>query len=159
MMPSPRFFKFLAVEILAVALIAAYLLIDAKDVYQWWVGETHFVKADPACDLHERGCEVTLNDGSLLRLEVEPKAIPLMKPLHFKVTTPVDLPAIEMKLFATNMNMGLHTIKLTKTASGIFEGEGILPTCIMGNMIWQANVILNQNTQSLGAVFLFKTDK
>lgn len=158
-MPSPRFFKFLAVEILAVVLIAAYVLIDAKDVYQWWVGETHFAKANPTCDLHENGCEVALSDGSLLRLEIEPKSIPLMKPLHFKVTTPIDPPTIEIKLFATNMNMGLHTIKLTKTAYGIFEGEGMLPTCIMGNMIWQANVILNQNRQSLGAVFSFKTDK
>lgn len=158
-MPSPRFFKFLAVEILAVVLIAAYVLIDAKDVYQWWVGETHFAKANPTCDLHENGCEVALSDGSLLRLEIEPKSIPLMKPLHFKVTTPIDPPTIEIKLFATNMNMGLHTIKLTKTADGIFEGEGMLPTCIMGNMIWQANVILNQNRQSLGAVFSFKTDK
>lgn len=158
-MPSPRFFKFLAVEILAVMLIAAYVLVDAKDVYQWWVGETNFITADPACDLHNSGCDVTLSDGSPLRLEIDPKEIPLMKPLHFKVTTPIDLPAIEMKLFATNMNMGLHTIKLTKTAAGTFEGEGILPTCIVGNMIWQANVILNQTSHSLGAVFLFKTDK
>ncbi|ASC92481.1 hypothetical protein [Sulfurospirillum diekertiae] len=158
-MPSSRFFKFLAVEILAVVLIAAYVLIDAKDVYQWWVGETNFVSADPACDLHKSACDVTLSDGSLLRLDIEPKSIPLMKPLHFKVTTPSDLPTIEIKLFATNMNMGLHTINLTKTATGIFEGEGMLPTCIMGNMIWQTNVILNQNKHSLGAVFSFKTDK
>ncbi|WP_263832078.1 hypothetical protein [Sulfurospirillum oryzae] len=158
-MPSPRFFKILVVEILAVGLIAAYVLIDAKDVYQWWVGETNFVSAKASCDLHESACQALLSDGSELSLDIEPKSIPLMKPLHFKVTSAIDLPTIEIKLFATNMNMGLHTIKLTKSAQGVYEGEGMLPTCIVGNMIWQANVILNQSSHSQGAIFSFKTDK
>ena len=158
-MPSPRFFKFLAVEILAVVLIAAYVMIDAKDVYQWWVGETNFVSADPACDLHKSACEVTLSDGSLLRLDIEPKSIPLMKPLHFKVTIPSDLPTIEIKLFATNMNMGFHSFKLYAKQNGLYEGEGMLPTCIVGNMIWQANLIVNTSSKSVGATFYFQTDK
>jgi hypothetical protein len=45
------------------------------------------------------------------------------------------------------------------SAKGIYEGEGMLPTCVMGNMIWQANVVLNQPSQSQGAIFTFKTDK
>lgn len=156
---SSRFFKWLIVEIIAVVLIGAYVLIDSHDVYRWWVGDTHFVAASSACDLHTQSCEVTLKDGSLLSLDIEPKTIPLMKPLHFKVTSSIDLPSIEIKLFATNMNMGLHTIKLSQTSKGIYEGEGMLPTCVMGNMIWQANVIFNETTQSQGAIFTFKTDK
>lgn len=158
-MPSLRFFKWLALEIVAVILIGAYILIDSHDVYRWWVGDTHFVQTNSTCDLHVNACEATLKDGSMLSFEIEPKAIPLMKPLLFKVTSEVDLPNIEIKLFATNMNMGLHTIKLSQTSKGVYEGEGMLPTCIMGNMIWQANVILNQTTQSQGAIFTFKTDK
>jgi hypothetical protein len=156
---SSRFLKWLIVEIIAVFGIGAYVLIDSHDVYQWWVGNTHFVHAESTCDLHVNACEVVLNDGTALSLEIEPKSIPLMKPLHFKVISALDLPSMEIKLFATNMNMGLHTIKLTQTAKGIYEGEGMLPTCVMGNMIWQANVILNQLTQSQGAIFTFKTDK
>jgi hypothetical protein len=158
-MRSSRFWKWLVIEVIAVVGIGAYILIDSHDVYQWWVGNTHFAHAEHACDLHVNACQATLNDGTALSLEIEPKSIPLMKPLHFKVTSPIDLPSIEIKLFATNMNMGLHTIKLTQTSKGIFEGEGMLPTCVMGNMIWQANVILNQLTQSQGAIFTFKTDK
>lgn len=156
---SSRFFKWLIVEIIAVVLIGAYVLIDSHDVYRWWVGDTHFVQAPSACDLHIQSCEVKLKDGSSLSLDIEPKTIPLMKPLHFKVTSSIDLPSIEIKLFATNMNMGLHTIKLSQTSKGIYEGEGMLPTCVMGNMIWQANVIFNETTQSQGAIFTFKTDK
>ena len=158
-MRSSRFWKWLVVEVIAVVGIGAYILIDSHDVYQWWVGNTHFAHSNSACDLHVNACEATLKDGSVLSLEIEPKSIPLMKPLQFKVTSNVDVPTIEIKLFATNMNMGLHTIKLNQTSKGIFEGEGMLPTCIMGNMIWQANVILNQLTQSQGAIFTFKTDK
>lgn len=158
-MPSLRFFKWLTLEIVAVLLIGAYILIDSHDVYRWWVGDTHFVQTNSMCDLHVNACEATLKDSSKLFFEIEPKAIPLMKPLLFKVTSAVDLPNIEIKLFATNMNMGLHTIKLTQTSKGVYEGEGMLPTCVMGNMVWQANVILNQTTQSQGAIFTFKTDK
>lgn len=156
---SSRFFKWLIIEIIAVVGIGAYVLIDSHDVYQWWVGDTHFVRSSDTCDLHVSACEVTLKDGSPLSLEITPKEIPLMKPLQFKVTTKVDLPSLEIKLFATNMNMGLHTIKLNQTAQGVYEGEGMLPTCVVGNMIWQANVILNQTAQSQGAIFTFKTDK
>jgi len=158
-MRSIRFFKLLVVEVIAVILVVAFVLIDAKDVYQWWVGNTTFVNSDTTCDLHKNACDVRLNDGSPLRLEIEPKNIPLMQPLQFKVTTSLDVPTIEIKLFATNMNMGLHTIKLAQTAKGVYEGEGMLPTCITGNMIWQANVIANQKNKSLGAIFSFKTDK
>ena len=154
-----RFWKWLIVEVFVVVLIGAYVLIDSHDVYQWWVGNTHFAQGNGACDLHVSACEATLNDGSLLSLEIEPKSIPLMKPLQFKVTSTIDVPSMEIKLFATNMNMGLHTITLKQTSKGTYEGEGMLPTCIMGNMIWQANVILNQLTQSQGAIFTFKTDK
>jgi len=158
-MPSLRFFKWLIVEIIAVLLIGAYIFIDSQDVYRWWVGETHFVPSDNSCDLHLNACEATLNDGSSLILDIEPKEIPLMKPLRFKVTSSINVPSIEIKLFATNMNMGLHTIKLVQSVKGVYEGEGMLPTCVMGNMMWQANVILNQNRQSHGAIFTFKTDK
>jgi len=158
-MPSARFFKLLIVEVLVIGAIGTYLFIDSSDVYRWWVGETHFVYADPTCDLHVKSCEVKLSDGHKVLFDIEPKSIPLMKPLSFTVTSEIDLPSIEIKLFATNMNMGFHTFKLTKIAEGRYQGEGILPTCVVGNMIWEAHVIFNENKQSQGAIFTFQTDK
>jgi len=102
---------------------------------------------------------VSLKDGTLLSFDIEPKSIPLMQPLHFKVTANTNLPAIQLKLFATNMNMGFHSVNLKETSSGVYEGEGVLPTCMVGGMLWQANVVLNERDKSLGAVFTFKTDK
>ncbi|ACZ11406.1 hypothetical protein [Sulfurospirillum deleyianum] len=158
-MLTPRFFKWLIIEILVIGSIGAYLFIDSHDVYRWWVGDTHFVHADPTCDLHVKRCEVLLKDGTPLTLDIEPKSIPLMQPLRFRVTSTIDLPAIELKIFATNMNMGFHAFSLQKKAEGVYEGEGVLPTCVVGNMIWQSNVILNQPHQSQGAIFTFQTDK
>jgi len=156
----PRFYKLLFLEIVVVGAIGAYVFIDSHDVYRWWVGDTHFTVAPSECNLHVNACTVPLVDDSLLTLEIEPKPIPLMKPLHFRVLSHTStLPFIEIKLFATNMNMGFHTFKLYLKESGYYEGEGMLPTCVVGNMIWQANVILNASDQSMGATFYFQTDK
>ena len=160
LMRSSRFWKLLIVEIVAVFGIAAYFLIDSHDVYRWWVGDTHFVHAPASCDLHVKSCAVNLDATHSLVFDISPKPIPLMKPLHFKVHAPTfSLSFIELKLFATNMNMGLHSFKLYPTQEGWYEGEGMLPTCVVGNMIWQANLIFNTATQSVGAIFYFQTDK
>lgn len=158
--PKNRFWKLLIVEIIAVACVAFYVLIDAHDIYKWWVGDTHFVKASSTCNLHQSSCSVSLKNDSLAEFDISPKPIPLMKPLKFRaVLQNIDLPHIELTLFATNMNMGLHTFKLYAKERGVYEGEGMLPTCVVGNMIWQANLIINTPSESLGAVFTFQTDK
>ena len=158
-MSKMRFLKWLGIEIIAILLIGAYIFIDAKDIYQWWVGDTSFSRQDALCDLHESSCDAILKDKTTLRFEINPKEIPLMKPLHFKVTSSIDIPKIDLKIFATNMNMGFHSFELKKTSQGVYEGDGMLPTCIVGNMMWQANVIVNQIHQSQGAIFTFQTDK
>ena len=158
-MVLPKMLKWLGLEMIAVIGIGAYILIDASDVYRWWVGGTHFSTPTSACNLHEERCSATLKDGSIVTFEIVPKTIPLMKPLHFIVTTSHELSAVDLKLFATNMNMGFHAFSLKPTQKGVYEGEGTLPTCIVGDMIWQANVILNDTHESLGATFTFKTDR
>lgn len=157
-MRQSRFWKLLIVEIIAVVCVAIYFLVDAHDLYKWWIGDTHFVQAPSSCDLHQNSCNVTLKNNISLEFDINPKPIPLMKPLQFRVLlSDIQLPSIEISLFATNMNMGLHTFKLYPKGNGVYEGEGMLPTCVMGNMLWQANLIINAPSESLGAVFYFKT--
>lgn len=158
--PKSRFWKLLIVEIIAVVGVATYFLLDAHDVYQWWVGDTHFTKAHETCNMNQSSCTATLKNDILVEFEISPKPIPLMKPLQFRVTLKdTHLPYLELTFFATNMNMGLHTFKLYPKEDGVYEGEGMLPTCVMGNMRWQANLIINTSSQSLGAIFYFQTDK
>ncbi len=159
-MRGKRFWKLLLLEIILLLGVAGYFFIDSHDVYRLWVGDTHFTVAPTSCNLHVKACEVRLKDDSLITFEVSPKPIPLMKPLHFKIIAPsLTLPFIELKLFATNMNMGFHTFKLLEKEKGVYEGEGMLPTCVVGNMIWQTNLIINHPHESIGATFYFQTDK
>ena len=158
--PKSRFWKLLIIEIIAVICVAVYVLIDAHDIYRWWVGDTHFVKAPSTCNLHQSSCTVLLKENIVAQFDITPKPIPLMKPLKFRVILQnIHLPYIELTLFATNMNMGFHTFKLYAKGNGLFVGEGMLPTCVVGNMIWQANLVIETSQQSLGAIFLFQTDK
>ncbi|MDD2383858.1 MAG: hypothetical protein PHN18_06665 [Sulfurospirillaceae bacterium] len=159
-MQRNRFLKLFFIEALIVGLVSAYFLIDSHDVYRWWAGKTTFTTASQECNLNTEHCEVALIDNSSLRLDIEPKPIPLMKSITFRVQIEdASLPFIEATLFATNMNMGLHTFKLFSKGDGLYEGEGMLPTCIVGNMIWQTNIVLNKPTQSIGATFFFQTGK
>ncbi|MDD3344314.1 MAG: hypothetical protein PHR87_12155 [Sulfurospirillaceae bacterium] len=159
-MQRKKFLKLLFIEVLIVSLVSAYFLIDSHDVYRWWAGNTTFTTANPECNLNVERCETALSDRSHLTLEIEPKPVPLMKPITFKVTIEdASLSFIEATLFATNMNMGLHTFKLFNKGNGLYEGEGMLPTCIVGNMIWQTNIVLNKPSQSIGATFFFQTGK
>lgn len=155
-----RFWKLLLVEIIMIGSITSYFLLDSHDVYRWWVGKTDFTTAPSKCNLHISECTFALKNDLNLTFDISPKPIPLMEPLQFRAYIEgIELPYIEVKLFATNMNMGFHTFKLTAVKPGLYEGEGMLPTCIVGNMIWQANLIINTASQSIGATFYFQTDK
>ncbi len=159
-MKTKNFFKLLFLEIVTLALVVAYFLINSSDIYRWYVGNTNFVKQDKSCDLHDTECEVTLKDGSKMTLSIEPKTIPLMKPIKLVLFTKgIDLKSLELKIFATNMNMGLIETHMKRVSKNHYETKLTLPSCIVGNMIWNANIIANKPTKSIGAVFEFQTGK
>ena len=159
-MKTKKFFALLILEILVLSLVCAYFLIDSSDIYRWYVGNTNFIKQNKNCNLHKEACSVTLQDGSHITLSIEPKPIPLMKSIELTIKTKnINLDKLDLKVFATNMNMGLIEKSLKKVTNNTYKGKITLPTCIVGNMIWDVNIIANKPTKSLGATFEFKTDK
>ncbi len=160
-MKTEKFYKILILEIVVVLAVGAYFFIDSSDIYRWYVGNTDFVKlSKKECDLHKGECKQTLKDGSKIALEILPHTIPLMKPITFRAKTEgIDLDRLEVKVYATNMNMGFHEFSMKRLKRGLYEGSVTLPTCIVGNMIWDANIIVNKPTESVGAIFEFQTDK
>ncbi|WP_331775429.1 hypothetical protein [Sulfurospirillum sp. 1612] len=157
-MKTKRFYTLLLLEIVALGLISAYFLIDSSDIYRWYVGNTNFVKQSKNCDLHDEKCHVTLQDSSEMTLSITPRSIPLMKPLQFQVVTQgIHTDQLALKVYATNMNMGFHESTLKKVKENLYEGNITLPSCIVGNMIWNANIIANKTDRSVGAIFEFKT--
>lgn len=159
-METKKFFKLLFMEALFLLCVVAYFLVNSSDIYRWYVGNTNFVKQKKSCDLHKSACSVNLKNGSVITLSIIPKTIPLMKPIKLHITTKgINLGKLSLKVFATNMNMGLIEKSLKRVKKNTYEGAITLPACIVGNMIWDVNIIANEPSKSLGATFMFQTKR
>ncbi len=159
-METRKFFKLLFLETILLLSVGAYFLISSSDIYRWYVGNTNFAKQKKGCDLHNKACSVNLKNGSVITLSIIPKTIPLMKPIKLNVTTKgINLEKLSLKVFATNMNMGLIEKSLKRVKKDTYKGEITLPACIVGNMIWNVNIIANEPSKSLGATFVFQTTR
>ncbi|MBL0686991.1 MAG: hypothetical protein JJV95_01020 [Sulfurospirillum sp.] len=150
-----KFYKLLILEIIAVIGLLGYFFIDSADVYKLFKGDTKFSTQSPSCNLHVSSCGVDMLEFGSFNFDIEPKNIPLMKTLTFSVKTTKELDTNELSLhvYATNMNMGYHRFKLKKISKNLYSAKGILPTCTVGGMIWNAEVVFKNR----GALFTFKT--
>lgn len=155
-MKNKKFFTILFFEILLVCGVSAYFFIDSSDIYKFIMGDTKFYKQSKQCNLHVSSCSINIPEKGEISLDIEPKNIPLMKELTFKVHLQNDISKdnLDLNIYATNMNMGYHTFKLKKISEKTYEAKVILPTCILGNMIWRAEVVI----YNIGGAFSFKTE-
>jgi hypothetical protein len=158
-MNSKKFYITLIAEIVVVGLVALFVFFDMKDIYKFFVGDTLFYAQEKNCDLHVRICEAKFPDNQTMSFEIEPKDIPLMKPLTFIVRTSPSLrpESFDLHIYATNMNMGYHTFELKKVSDDTYQATGILPDCLVGGMTWNAEVVNDSPTKSEGGLFTFKT--
>ena len=155
-----RFYKILTLDILAVLAIGMLFFIDIQDITSFFEGDVRFIEPISPCDLHVDICKATLENSQDVLFEITPKHIPLMKPLTFKATIEgLNQDELPMKIYATNMNMGIHYFTLKKKDEKTFEARSVLPTCVVGNMIWRAEITIETPGKTTGAVFTFQTDK
>ncbi len=144
---------------LVAIIVGGYFFVDFNSLANDVRGEVKFVSQNENCDLHDGPCKVTLEDGTIFNLEVYPKDIPLMKPIRFKIISEnFTKDSIPLEVYAKNMNMGKQKIILKKVKNNEYESNVILPTCIRGNMKWNADIILDKLSHRVGAKFKFKTD-
>ncbi len=151
-----KFYMILFGEIFIVLLIATLFFVDFDSIFE--DQNISFIEPNPPCDLRKQTCEVVLDEKQKVALQVNPKGIPLMKPLSFNVFAQgVKSDTIEIKIYALNMEMGKYKLTLHKVSSDRFEGKQILPSCIVGGMIWNAD-ITSSYFNGKGVRFTFKTD-
>lgn len=151
-----RFFLLLGAEILVVILLALFFFVDFDTLFSG--DDTVFVDPNPPCDLRIKTCHVKLSDSQDVSLEVSPKGIPLMKPLSFVVHAKgIKANSIGLKVYAINMDMGVHKLTLRRVSGDRFEGKQVLPTCIVGGMIWNADLTSSSFFDKKGVRFTFKT--
>lgn len=113
---------------------------------------------NPDCDLHLGACSVEFEDGAKVTLSIEPRPIPLVKPLTLDVTVRGLKPrTVEIDFAGMNMNMGYNRVRLEQGGTGHYFGQGILPVCVRNHMAWEVKVLILTDAGYLVAPFRFDT--
>lgn len=150
---------FLTIQISIMILLLFIIFIDKNKILNLFENESFYYEMSSDCDLKNSSCAISFDDNKTLELDIYPKSIPLMKNLTFTLkTTNIQDKSIDMKIYATNMDMGIFPFKFSKKEPNLYKANGILPTCVIGGMIWKAEVKIKQKTKNQIAVFSFKTD-
>jgi len=111
---------------------------------------------EEGCDLRQGGCRALLPGNAAVRFSITPHDIPLFQPLQLEVVVDgLAADAVEIDFAGVDMNMGPNHVRLSRSDSGRFTGEGILPACIRDRMTWQATVKLDTDAGLYAAVYRF----
>ena len=111
-----------------------------------------------SCDLRQGPCTGSLPEGGKVRFEIEPRSLPLLQPLALSVRIEgLGARAVEVDFAGTDMNMGYNRVQLEAAASGDWQGQVILPTCVRNRMNWEAKVFVTTDLGLMAVPFRFAT--
>lgn len=113
------------------------------------------------CNLAKTDCKSVFPDGTTVSLSIEPRPIPVLKPLKLKSKiNGIEASSVQVDIIGLGMNMGYIRPELSITDSdGQFSGDSILPACILDKMEWEARVMIQSNDGLMVAPFRFVTEK
>lgn len=118
------------------------------------------VPLDPACDLRAGPCVSPLATGGSVSFSVEPRSIPVMKPLKLQVqVVGLDVREVSVDFSGVDMNMGYNRARLKAQNDNAYQGEGMLPVCVRDAMEWEAQVLIQTNDGLISAPYRFITVK
>jgi hypothetical protein len=113
---------------------------------------------DPDCDLRASPCISLFTDGARVRFAIEPREIPLVKPLRLQVRLEgLHADKVEVDFSGVDMNMGYNRVTLQPGETGEFSGEGMLPVCVRDAMEWEAKVLISTPQGLISAPYRFVT--
>jgi len=152
---SNKLWTIVAVLVLAILLAVSYKL---KDFLKPSIMAT--AELDESCDLRKDVCISELPGGGKVSLSINPKDIPILRPLTLEVKTEgVDAETVEVDFIGIGMEMGYNRPKLGALDKTNFKGEAILPVCVRSKMDWEARVLLKTDKGIIMAPFRFFTTK
>ncbi|RLJ17432.1 hypothetical protein DJ031_13985 [bacterium endosymbiont of Escarpia laminata] len=147
-------------------LVAALLLaaFSAVAVYKVWplLHPEVLVSAplDSDCDLRAGPCRSVLPDGSSISFSIEPRSLPLVRPIQLQVEIEgLEAERIEVDFSGVDMNMGFNRPALANQGEGRFAGKGMLPVCVRDAMEWEAKVLVKTQDGLVAAPYRFITVK
>ncbi len=108
------------------------------------------------CNLNLQSCAANLPGGGSIEFSIEPRPIPVVRPLALRVAFKgIEPEKVEVDFAGTAMNMGFNRPQLKRAASGGYEGQTTLPVCVSGAMEWQATVIVTVGDKVIALPFRF----
>ena len=112
----------------------------------------------PGCDLRHGVCTAHLPGGGKVQFSIEPRSIPVLRPLALTVRVEgLDPRSVQVDFSGTDMNMGYNRIALELVAEGSWKGQATLPVCVRSRMSWEARVLLHTDAGIMAAPFRFET--
>ena len=141
--------------VIALGLAAALAYLEWPRLYPPVVARAPL---DPGCDLRAGPCRVAFDQGGEVTLSIEPRDIPLVKPLRLRVGLQGLVPdGVEIDFSGLSMNMGFNRVPLAEAGPGSYVGQAMLPVCVRNRMDWEARVLLRTPAGYLEAPFRFDT--
>lgn len=111
---------------------------------------------EAGCDLNRSPCRATFAGGSI-ELSVEPRPVPVIKPMQVSVSIAgVDPSNVDIDFSGVTMNMGYNRVTLDKAGDGRFLGQATIPVCITGRMAWRATLLVDAPGQRISVPFVFE---
>lgn len=110
-----------------------------------------------ACDLGRQACVAELPNGGRVELSIEPRPIPVLRPLAVEARfTGIGVRNVEVDFAGTEMKMGYNRPRLEQQPAGNrFSGAAHLPVCITGGMEWEATLLVDTGQAVIALPFRF----
>ncbi|MBA1443941.1 MAG: hypothetical protein M3H12_09415 [Chromatiales bacterium] len=147
-------------------LVAGFLLaaFSAVAIYKVWplLHPEVLISAslDAECDLRAGPCKSQLPDGSSISFSIEPRTLPLVKPIQLVVEIEgLEAEQVVVDFSGVDMNMGFNRPALANQGDGRFAGKGMLPVCVRDAMEWEAKVLVKTPDGLVAAPYRFITVK
>jgi hypothetical protein len=117
-------------------------------------------RLNPDCNLRKAPCSVRFQSGGSVVLDIQPRGIPVLRPLQIQVELDA-LPTpqrVELDFAGFDMDMGYNRVVLNAGSdTGSYSGSGMLPICVRDRMTWEARVLVYLPDGILAAPFRFET--
>jgi len=130
----------------------------------WWLSPLLLPASDrqlqplAGCDLHRGAC-VAETDAGRVELAIQPRPVPVARPFRIEVRTSLpDVRSVEVDFAGETMNMGYNRPRLAAAGPGLWAGEGTIPVCVTGPMLWRATALIDSGGRRLAMPVLFHSD-
>lgn len=115
---------------------------------------------DTVCDLNQGPCAAQLPGGGRLEFAVEPRPVPVLRPLRLQVrATGFKAGSVEVDFAGVDMKMAFNRPRLEPVEDGLFTGQTSLPVCVRDKMDWQATVLVESDGRRIAVPFRFETKR